>query len=81
MQFKKLTKTQLETIVPILDAPKQIVRYYDPKKQAYVEMETYTGDYEITNKNIVNTITKDGRTYHKKNDGFSISFIATKKRV
>ena len=73
MQFLPLTKTQLETIVPILDNSVQIVRYYDPKKQAYVEMETYTGDCEITNKGIVDN---NGL----KNEGFSCSFIAVDKR-
>lgn len=73
VQFGSLTKSQLETIVPILDNSVQIVRYYDPKKQAYVEMETYTGDYEITNKGIV------GNNWLK-NEGFSCSFIAIDKR-
>lgn len=73
LQFRKLTKAELQTIVPILDASRQTVRYYDPRKQAYVTMETYTGDYEITDKGILN----NGR----KNEGFSCSFIAIRKRV
>ena len=72
-QFGKLTKTQLETLVPILDAPRQVVKYYDPNKQAYQEMTTYTGDYEITNKSIVDV---NGH----KNEGFQISFISVAKR-
>ena len=73
LQFRKLTKNELQTIVTLLDSAKQTVRYYDPRKKAYVEMETYTGDYEITNKKIISN--------KSKNDGFSCSFIATQKRV
>lgn len=72
-EFAPLTKTQLEEIVPILDSPRQIVKYYDPNKQQYVEMETYTGDYNISNRNIVDENTT--------NEGFDISFISVKKRT
>lgn len=73
LQFAPLTKAQLEIITPILDSARQTVTYYDPIKKANYTMTTYTGDYEITNKGIVG---KDGLT----NDGFSCSFIATKRR-
>lgn len=73
LQFRKLTKAELQTIVPLLDASRQTVRYFDPRKQAYVTMETYTGDYEITDKGILN----NGR----KNEGFNCSFIAIRKRA
>jgi hypothetical protein len=73
LQFRKLTKSELEIIVPILDKARQTVSYYDPKKKAQTTMITYTGDYEITNKNIVNG--------NRKNEGFSCSFIAVSKRV
>lgn len=73
LQFRKLTKTELQTVVSILDAPKQKVKYYDPKKRATVEMDTYTGDYEIINRTIING--------NKKNESFNCSFIAIKKRV
>lgn len=72
LQFRKLTKSELETIVPILDKANQSVTYYDPNKKEKVTMVTYTGDYEIVNKRIVNDDTK--------NEGFSCSFISTKKR-
>ena len=72
VQFKKLNKTELEVVVPILDNPRQIVSYYEPNKKQQVEMETYTGDYEVTDKHIVGSKTK--------NEGFSISFIAIRKR-
>jgi len=73
LQFRKLTKTELEVIVPILDNPRQSVTYYDPNKKANVTMTTYTGDYEITNKRITND--------NRKNEGFSCSFISTSKRI
>ena len=73
LQFRKLTKTELETIVPILDSASQTVTYYDPNKKTNVTMTTYTGDYEITNKNIISGNTK--------NEGFSCSFISVSKRV
>ena len=72
LQFRKLTKSELEIIVPLLDSPNQTVKYYDPNKKTTVEMTTYTGDYEITNKLIVNG--------NSKNEGFSCSFIATQRR-
>lgn len=73
LQFRKLTKSELEIITPILDSANQTVTYYDPTKKANVTMTTYTGDYEITNKNII--------TGNAKNEGFSCSFIAIRKRV
>lgn len=73
LQFRKLTKAELEIIAPILDSAYQSVSYYDPYKKAQITMTTYTGDYEITNKGMLSK----GR----KNDGFSCSFIAVQKRV
>lgn len=73
LQFRKLTGTELETIVPILDSVRQNVSYYDPNKQQQITIETYTGDYEISNKGMINS----GR----KNESFSCSFIAIRKRT
>lgn len=67
-----LTKTQLEELTPILDSPRQTLQYYDPTKQQIVTMTTYTGDYEVTNQNIING--------NATNDSFEISFIAISKR-
>lgn len=72
LQFRKLTKSELEIITPILDSANQTVTYYDPTKKANVTMTTYTGDYEIVNKHIISG--------NAKNEGFSCSFIATRKR-
>lgn len=73
LEFRKLTKDEFELLAPILDAPRQKVKYYDPYKQAYREMDTYTGDYEVTNKNIIDA--------SHRNEGFSISFIAVDRRA
>lgn len=72
VQFRKLTKSELELLTPILDSARQTVQYYDPNKKAMTTMTTYTGDYEVINKGIVG---------HVKNEGFQISFISTKRRV
>lgn len=68
LQFRKLSKDELNRITPILDAPNQTVQYYDPNKNRKISMTTYTGDYEITNRGI------------NKNEGFSCSFISIRKR-
>lgn len=73
LEFGKLTKSQLETIVQILDKPYQNVTYYDPYKKATTTMTTYTGDYEVSDKLIINDRAKNG--------SFSCSFIAVSKRV
>lgn len=74
LQFRALTKAELEVVAPILDSARQTVSYYDPYKKAQTTMTTYTGDYEITNKGIIGN---EGI----KNEGFSCSFIAISKRV
>lgn len=73
LQFGRLTKAQVEIIAPILDSANQTVTYYDPYKKANVTMTTYTGDYEITNKHIING--------NATNEGFPCSFIAIRKRA
>jgi len=72
LHFRKLTPTEFEPIAKMLDYKNQTVKYYDPNKKTYIEMQTYTGDYEISNKFIVdeNTPIED----------FQVSFIAVKKR-
>lgn len=72
--FRKLTKTELEYLAPILDSAYQTVTYYDPFKKTNVNMATYTGDYSFNNNNIV------GQNGHR-NEGFNISFIAVSRRV
>lgn len=73
VQFRELTKSELEIVAPILDSTNQSVTYYDPNKKANVTMTTYTGDWEVTNKHIINE--------NMKNEGFSCSFIAVSRRA
>jgi len=73
LHFRNLTKDELEIIVPILDSARQTTTYYDPKKKQVTTITTYTGDYKIINKKIIEA--------QKRNEGFTCSFIATRKRV
>ena len=70
--FRKLTKQELELLAPILDSSTQSLTYYDPNKQQTITIDTYTGDYEVSNKGMINK--------GHKNEGFDISFIAVRKR-
>ena len=72
LQFRPLTKSELEIIAPILDSANQSIKYYDPNKKTTVEMTTYTGDYQVINRHIISG--------DLKNDGFNCSFIAVRKR-
>lgn len=69
LQFRPLTKEEINIIAPILDSAYQQVTYYDVNKNANITMTTYTGDWELTNKNL------------NQNEGFSCSFISTEKRA
>lgn len=73
LSFRRLTKDELELIVPILDSEAQTFTYYDPFKRQTISIQTYTGDWSVKNKGIM----KNGRT----NETFEISFIARKKRI
>ena len=73
LHFRRLTKSEFEIIAPILDTARQTTTYYDPNKQAQTTMLTYTGDYEVSNKGIINE--------NRKNGAFKCSLIAVKKRV
>ena len=70
--FRRLTKSEMEIIAPILDSARQTVSYYDPNKQRQVSMQTYTGDYEITNQQKIDE--------YRKNNSFTCSFISVRKR-
>ena len=72
LTFRMLTKTELETITPILDAENQTLQYYDANKKATQTITTYTGDYEIINNKVING--------NRKNKGFTCSFISVAKR-
>ena len=73
VKFKPLTKSEAELLAPILDSARQQVQYYDANKKTMVTMETYTGNYSITDTNIINGNTK--------NKEFEISFISVRKRA
>ena len=69
LQFRPLTKEELNIIAPILDSANQTVTYYDPKENQNITMTTYTSDWELTNNNL------------NQNQGFSCSFISVEKRA
>ena len=69
LQFRPLTREELNIIAPILDSANQTVTYYDPKENRDITMTTYTGDWELTNNNL------------NQNQGFSCSFISVQKRA
>lgn len=69
MQFRGLTKEEIHEIAPILDSAAQKVQYYDDNKGSNVTIDTYTGDWSLSNKSI------------NVNEPFSISFIARKRRT
>lgn len=68
VKFGELNEKQLETIVPLIDKAYQNITYSDPNKKKTITIETYSSDYSINYKGM------------DSNDGFSISFIARKKR-
>lgn len=73
LQYGKLTRSQAEQLAPIFDSATQTVKYYDPNKKKKITMTTYSNDWELTSKNIVDEV--------QKTEGLSIAFISTKKRV
>lgn len=72
VSFRRLNKSEMEILAPILDSARQKVSYYDPNKKTTVEMDTYTGDYSYTNNTIIGN--------DRKNSDFQISFIAVRAR-
>lgn len=71
--FRKLTQSELETLAPILDKARQRLTYYDPVLKRNYTMDTYTGDWATTNRNIFSNVAEA-------NESFDISFIAIRKR-
>jgi hypothetical protein len=72
LSFKPLTKSQVEAIAPILDSAYQKTRYYDPNKNDYITIDTYSNDWEVNNKNIID--------YAMRNDPFEWTVISVDKR-
>ena len=69
LTFRKLTKSEMNIIAPILDSGTQTLKYYDPSTNSNQTISTYTGDWSYENKKIVS-----------KNDSFECSFIARERR-
>ena len=72
MQFRKLNRYEVEFLSDVLDTANQKTIYYDPKKKAYTNMDTYSNDWELYGKSIIDA--------NRKADGFSWAVISTKKR-
>lgn len=72
MQFRALTREELELLAPYLDSAYQQVSYYDATKHRQVLMDTYSNDWEVINKNIISG--------EVKNAPFSWAVISVKKR-
>lgn len=72
MQFRALTKDELELLSPIFNSANQDTNYYDPELKKQTTLSTYTGDWEVTNKQIIDAFNK--------NKGFSIAFISNDPR-
>ena len=70
LTFRKLSKSELDAIAPILDSATQTVTYYDPATHSNITMSTYTGDWSYENKSARNKI----------DDSFECSFIARRRR-
>jgi len=69
LTFRKLTKSEMNIIAPILNSGTQTVRYYDPDTNSNKTISTYTGDWSYENRSIAT-----------KNDSFECSFIARARR-
>ena len=72
MQFRQLTKSEVELLAPIFDSAYQTTIYYDPNKKASTTMTTYSGDWELSNKNFIDEAST--------NESFNWAIISTKKR-
>ena len=69
LTFRKLTKSEMNIIAPILDSGTQNVTYYDPSTNSNKTIVTYSGDWSYENKHIMT-----------KNDSFECTFIARERR-
>lgn len=73
LSFVKLTREELETLVPVLDKATQNTTYYDPYLKRMNTIPTYSGDWATLNRNTFSNVARA-------NESFQISFIARKKR-
>lgn len=52
MTFRTLTTKELTTLAPHFDNPQQTIQYMDPNKNKQITMQTYTGDWDNTYKDM-----------------------------
>lgn len=69
VNFKPLTKAELDIISPLLNSETQSVTYYDPDFKTTKTMSTYTGDWSYDNNN------------PRTNESFKCSFISRTRRL
>lgn len=73
LNFRRLSRNDLETLSPILNSPWQTTKFYYPDSRGFIEIQTYTGDWATLNKHSFENVTKA-------NEPFEISIIATTPR-
>lgn len=69
LSFRKLYQSEIETVLPSLNAQSQSVKYYDPDLKRDYTMSSYTGDVEY-NQSKIGVI-----------KGFDIAFISRNRRI
>ncbi len=72
LQFRKLTREEVELLAPTLDSAFQNTQYYDPNKRQKITISTYSGDWVLQNKSIIDE--------NHKNEGFEWSVISNNRR-
>lgn len=72
LQFRKLTREEVEYLAPTLDSAFQLTTYYDPELKRMNTISTYSSDWVLENKNIINE--------NHKNEGFEWSVISNNRR-
>ena len=71
LSFRRLTKTEMQTVSPYLEKAQQTITYISPKTGTTKTISTYSGDYEYENNKSLDIA--------EKNEPFEISFIARTK--
>jgi len=69
ISFRKLSSNDIKTLAPIFDSATQTIKYFDPVKNDYRTVSTYSGDWGIGYNNP-----------HGKAESFQISFICKERR-
>jgi hypothetical protein len=72
LQFRKLSKSEVEYLAPTLDSANQSTSYYDANKKQKITISTYSGDWVLENKSIIDE--------NHKNEGFEWSVISNHRR-